>query len=39
NLINSDPYGDGWIMEIEVNDLSSVAELLDASTYSLFIEG
>ena len=39
NLINSDPYGDGWIMEIEVNDLSSVAELLDASTYRQFIEG
>ncbi|CAB4762714.1 unannotated protein [freshwater metagenome] len=39
NLINSDQYGDGWIMEIEVNDLSSVAELLDASTYRQFIEG
>ena len=39
NLINSDPYGDGWIMEIEVSDLSGVAELLDASTYRQFIEG
>ena len=39
NLINSDPYGDGWIMEIEVSNVSSVAELLDASNYRQFIEG
>jgi glycine cleavage system H protein len=39
NLINSDPYGDGWIMEIEVSDLSSVADLLDAADYKMFIEG
>lgn len=39
NLINTDPYGDGWIMEIEVSDLTSVAELLDASAYRQFIEG
>jgi glycine cleavage system H protein len=39
NLINSDPYGEGWIMEIEVSDLSSVADLLDAASYRQFIEG
>jgi glycine cleavage system H protein len=39
SLINSDPYGDGWIMEIEVRNISSVAELLDASNYRQFIEG
>ncbi len=39
NLINSDPYGEGWIIEIEVSDLSSVAEMLDASSYRQFIEG
>ena len=39
NLINSDPYGDGWIMEIEVSDLSSVADLLDPAAYRMFIEG
>lgn len=39
NLINSDPYGDGWLMEIEVSDLSSVADLLDAVAYKMFIEG
>lgn len=39
NLINSDPYGDGWLMEIEVSDLSSVADLLDAAAYKMFIVG
>jgi glycine cleavage system H protein len=33
-LINSDPYGDGWIIEIEVSDSDEVAELLDAAAYS-----
>lgn len=33
NLINSDPYGDGWLMEIEVDDLVSVSELFDAGGY------
>ena len=32
-LINSDPYGDGWIIEIEVSDASQVDALLDAGTY------
>jgi glycine cleavage system H protein len=38
-LINSDPYGDGWIMEIEVTDTASVAGLMDASSYKQLIEG
>lgn len=33
-LINSDPYGAGWIVEIEVADGASVADLLDAATYA-----
>lgn len=39
NLINSDPYGDGWIMEIEVDDIANVAELLDSNAYKQLIEG
>ena len=39
NLINSDPYGDGWIMEIEVEDIANVAELLDSNAYKQLIEG
>ena len=33
DLINSDPYGAGWILEIEVSDEAETAELLDAATY------
>jgi glycine cleavage system H protein len=39
NLINSDPYGDGWIMEIEVEDIANVDELLDSNAYKQLIEG
>jgi glycine cleavage system H protein len=33
-LVNSDPYGAGWIAEIEVADLSVLDSLLDAQAYS-----
>ena len=33
-LINSDPYGEGWIVEIEVADGAGIDELLDAATYA-----
>ncbi len=32
-LINSDPYGAGWILELEVSDDSEAAALLDAAAY------
>jgi glycine cleavage system H protein len=32
-VINSDPYGAGWIIEIEVSDSSQFEALLDAGTY------
>jgi glycine cleavage system H protein len=32
-LINSDPYGEGWIVEIEVAEPGQVDELLDAAAY------
>lgn len=32
-LLNSDPYGDGWIAEIEVDDVSALDGLLDAASY------
>jgi glycine cleavage system H protein len=32
-LINSDPYGAGWIVEIELADGADVGALLDAATY------
>jgi glycine cleavage system H protein len=32
-LVNTDPYGAGWIAEIEVADLSVLDSLLDAEAY------
>ncbi|HYO71804.1 MAG TPA: glycine cleavage system protein GcvH [Archangium sp.] len=31
--INSDPYGTGWIMELEPSDSKELAGLMDASAY------
>jgi glycine cleavage system H protein len=33
-VINSDPYGSGWIIEIEGSDAGDVGDLLDAAAYS-----
>jgi glycine cleavage system H protein len=32
-VINSDPYGAGWIIEVEVADTAQFEALLDAGTY------
>lgn len=32
-LLNSDPYGAGWIAEIEVADAAALDELLDVAAY------
>jgi glycine cleavage system H protein len=32
-LINSDPYGDGWIVEVQLSDATSPGDLLDAAAY------
>jgi glycine cleavage system H protein len=32
-LINSDPYGDGWIIKVSVSDVSALDALLNADTY------
>jgi len=33
DLINSDPYGEGWILELEVSDEAELEGLLDAASY------
>ena len=33
DLINSDPYGEGWILELDVSDDSELGDLLDAAAY------
>ena len=32
-LLNSDPYGEGWIVEIQVDDPTVLDSLLDAAAY------
>ncbi|MBU46961.1 MAG: glycine cleavage system protein H [Flavobacteriales bacterium] len=32
-LINLDPYGDGWIIKISVSDVAELDSLLDADSY------
>jgi len=38
-LINADPYGDGWIFEIALADVSETAALLDAAAYKALTDG
>jgi glycine cleavage system H protein len=37
--LNEDPYGDGWLCEIEPDDVSQLDQLLDADGYRQLIEG
>ena len=37
-LLNQDPYGDGWIFVIEMSDPSQVDTLLDADAYRRLVE-
>jgi glycine cleavage system H protein len=39
SLINSDPYGNGWICEIEVSSNFDTSHLLSAAAYSEFVAG
>src|SRR5262249_55423312 len=38
-LVNEDPYGQGWIMKIECSEPSEVDALLDADAYRALVEG
>lgn len=38
-VLNSDPYGQGWICEIELSHPDQVDSLLDASGYRSLVEG
>lgn len=32
-LVNSDPYGQGWMIKMKVNNTGDVADLMDAAAY------
>ncbi len=36
--INQDPYGEGWLVEIEVADPAPLKELMDFEAYEKFLE-
>jgi glycine cleavage system H protein len=37
--LNNDPYGAGWICEIELSDPAQIEALLDAGGYRTLVEG
>lgn len=36
--INSDPYGEGWMLKIKLADKSEIEGLMDAAAYQQYIE-
>ena len=39
DVLNTDPYGAGWICEIEMSDSADIDRLLDAVGYQALIDG
>lgn len=37
-LINDDPYGDGWLVKVRLSDPSETDELLDSTAYEKLLE-
>ncbi|MEQ8807663.1 MAG: glycine cleavage system protein H, partial [Imperialibacter sp.] len=36
-LVNSDPYGEGWMIKVKVSNISEKEELLSAAAYKELI--
>lgn len=36
-LVNTDPYGQGWMIKMTVDDVADVAALMDAAAYSALV--
>ncbi|MFB9778030.1 glycine cleavage system protein GcvH [Brevibacterium otitidis] len=37
-VINSDPYGEGWLLDVELSDPSEIDTLMDADAYAAAVE-
>jgi len=37
-LINTDPYGEGWILAVKLSDPTELARLMDAHAYQEFLK-
>ena len=38
-LVNEDPYGDGWLCEIEMSNPDEIGAMMDAAGYTTLTEG
>ena len=38
-LVNKDPYGEGWMIKVTMSDASQLDDLLDAQAYTDLIQG
>ena len=38
-LLNEDPYGEGWLCEIEMSDPEQIGAMMDAAGYTTLTEG
>jgi glycine cleavage system H protein len=38
SLINIDPYGKGWLVEVEINDPEEIERLMNQEEYEAFVE-
>jgi len=36
-LVNSDPYGEGWMIKVKISDASEIEKLMDADDYKNMI--
>jgi glycine cleavage system H protein len=37
-LVNTDPFGDGWMIRVKISDVTEVDELMTAEEYDEFLE-
>lgn len=38
-LVNKDPYNEGWMVKVKIEDISQLSDLLSADTYKSLIGG
>ncbi len=38
-VVNSDPYGDGWMIKIRADNPDEISSLMDAASYTAHLEG
>lgn len=36
-LVNSDPFGEGWVVKMKPSDLGDIDQLMDVTTYQAFV--